>query len=285
MPPRMFRNWGFNGVITVATVASMVYYSMTVLWPTIIGSVYTTDSMQIGWDSSIVGGGVLLGQTLAGFGISYLPKVKWQTTTAALIMLAFASALGSLDRDRRAETIAFGVIATTAVGYIENISFPGVTLLWGPQDIGLATGMLGSIRGMGGAVAQALYSSVYSNQLTDNMPKYVIPAATGAGLPADSLPALFEGLTIGNFSAVPNITDSVIAAVGDAVIKANTMSFRVVFYTTIPFSVLCCLGALLVPNMEKYLTQNVAKRLQNKEFERHDTPEANVVAEQAEQKV
>lgn len=277
MPPRMFKNWGFNGVITVATVASMVYYSMTVLWPTIIGSVYTTDSMQIGWQSSVVGGGVLLGQSFAGFGLSYLPKVKWQTVTASLVMLVFASSLGSLDRDRWAETIAFGVLATTAVGYIENIAFPGVTLLWGPQDIGLATGILGSIRGMGGAVAQALYSSVYSNQLTTNMPKYVVPAATEAGLPADSIPALFEAITLGNFSAVPDITDNVIGAVSDAIIKANTMSFRVVFYTTIPFSVLCCLGALLVPNVEKYLTKNVAKRLQNKNFARQDTPESKVV--------
>jgi MFS family permease len=285
MPPRMFRNWGFNGVIIVATVASMVYYSMTVLWPTIIGSVYTADSVQIGWDSSVVGGGVLLGQSLAGFGISYVPKVKWQTITAAVILLVFASSLGSLDPTRYAETIAFGVIATTAVGYIENIAFPGVTLLWGPQDIGLATGMLGSIRGMGGAVAQALYSSVYTNQLTDNMPKYVVPAATNAGLPADSIPALFAGITAGNFSAVPGINDEIIAAVGNAVIKANTMSFRVVFYTTIPFSVLCLIGALLVPNVEKYLTRNVAKRLQNKAFERHDTPESNVVAEHTEEKV
>lgn len=283
MPPRMFRNWGFNGVLIVATVASMVYYSMTVLWPTIIGTVYTSDSMEIGWQSSIVGGGVLLGQSLAGFGLSYVPKVKWQTTTAAVIMLIFASSLGSLDRDRWAETIAFGVIATTAVGYIENIAFPGVTLLWGPQDIGLATGMLGSIRGMGGAVAQALYSSVYSNQLTNNMPKYVVPAVTEAGLPADSVPALFAALTSGNFSAVPDVTDSIIAAATDAVVKANTMSFRVVFYTTIPFSVLCCLGALLVPNVEKYLTGNVAKRLQNKEFARQNTPDP--VVEHAETRV
>lgn len=245
----------------------MVYYSMTVLWPTIIGSVYTTDSMQIGWDSSVVGGGVLLGQALAGFALSYVPKVKYQTIGAAVLVLTFTTALSSLDRSRYAATIAFGTIACTAVGYIENIALPGVTLLWGPQDIGLATGVLGSIRGMGGAVAQALYSSVYSNELTKNMPKYVVPAATAAGLPADSVPALFEGLAVGNFSAVPEITDAVIGAVTNAVIKANTMSFRVVFYATIPFSVILLCGSLLVPNVEKYLTQSVAKRLQNKNFQ------------------
>lgn len=276
MPPRMFRNWGFNGIITVASCASMVYYSMTVLWPTIIGTVYTTDSMKIGWDSSVVGGGVLLGQAMAGIALSYVPKVKFQIIGAATLVLTFTTALSSLEKTRHAETIAFGVVACTAVGYIENIALPGVTLLWGPQDIGLATGVLGSIRGMGGAVAQALYSSVYSNELTKNMPKYVVPAATEAGLPADSVPALFEGIAAGNFSAVPNITDSIIGAVGSAVTKANTMSFRVVFYATIPFSVILLCGALLVPNVEKYLTQNVAKRLQNKEFAREHSSDKDV---------
>lgn len=34
-----------------------------------------------------------------------------------------------------------------------------------------------------------------------------------------------------------------------------------VFYATIPFSVILLLSSILVPNMEKYLTQNVAKKL------------------------
>jgi len=29
----------------------MVYYSMTVIWPTLVGSLYTTDVKEIGWMS------------------------------------------------------------------------------------------------------------------------------------------------------------------------------------------------------------------------------------------
>ncbi|CAG9947642.1 unnamed protein product [Clonostachys rosea f. rosea IK726] len=266
MPPRMFRNIGFVAVIATATIASMVYYSMTVLWPTIIQTVYTTDVKAIGWQSSVVGGGVLLGQTMAGFALSYVPKVKIQCIIAAALVMTFVTSLTSLSEERWAATIAFGVLACTAVGYLENITYPGVTLLWEPQDIGLATGVLGSIRGLGGAVAQALYTSVYSNKLTELIPEYVAPAATDAGLPSDSLPTLFQGITTGNFSAVPGITETVTEAVGAALVAANRDAFKLVFYTTIPFSAIVLLAAFLVPNFEKFLTKNVARKLQDKEF-------------------
>lgn len=273
MPPRMFKNIGFDAVVACATIASMVYYSMTVLWPTILQTVYTADVIQVGWQSSVVGGGVLLGQTLAGFALSYVPRIKIQCIIAAALVLTFFTALTTLSPDRLSVTIALGVLGCTAVGYLENITFPGVTLLWEPQDIGLATGVLGSIRGLGGAVAQALYMSIYSNKLGEYMPRYVTPAATDAGLPAESLPGLFQGIAAGDLASVPGMTDRVLAAVSSALVKANTDSFRIVFYTTIPFSVVVLGAAALVPNVEKYLTKNVARRLQNKEFRRDDLGE------------
>ncbi|KFH46505.1 putative MFS-type transporter -like protein [Hapsidospora chrysogenum ATCC 11550] len=267
MPPRMFRNIGFDAIIAIATIGSMVYYSFTVLWPTLISSVYTTDSMEIGWQSSVVGGGVLLGQVMAGFAISYVPKVKIQCIIAGCTILAFVTAQTALSPDTWARTIAFGVISCTAVGYVENISYPGVTLLWEPQDIGLATGVLGSIRGLGGAVAQALYLSIYTNKIVETMPKEVSARALGAGLPEDSLPALFDGIAAGDFSAVPGMSDTIAAAVARALKVANADAFRIVFYSTIPFSVIVLVSACLVPNFEKFLTKNVARKLQNKRFE------------------
>ncbi|KAK7421279.1 hypothetical protein QQZ08_009995 [Neonectria magnoliae] len=271
MPPRVFKNIGFVAIVAIATVASIVYYSLTVLWPTIISTIYTTDSIKIGWQSSVVGGGVLLGQALSGLAISYVPKLKFQCIGAAVIVFSFVTAMSSLDKDRWAATIAFGTIACTAVGYIENVAVPGVTLLWGPQDIGLATGVLGSIRALGGAVAQSLYVSVLNTELAKKIPEYVAPAAAEAGLPSSSLEALFTGITAGDFSAVPGVTDKVATAVGAALVRAYTNSFHIVFYATIPFSCILLCAACLVPNVEKYLTRNVAKRLQDDVFRKVST--------------
>lgn len=99
------------------------------------------------------------------------------------------------------------------------------------------------------------------------MLKYVVPAATGAGLPESSMESLFDAITAGDLSKVPGINTGIITAVGSALKMAYTSSFRVVFYTTIPFSVILLLSAFLVPDMEKFLSHNVAKKLQDKSFE------------------
>jgi hypothetical protein len=263
MPTRLFRNVGYVALIMVAGIAAMVYYSMTVLWPTIITTVYTPDSVKVGLQSSVIGGGILLGQVFGGFAISYMPKVKWQVIICSAAAAAFVGALASISADHWARTIAFGVLGTFFIGWIDNITFPGVTLLWEAQDIGLATGILGSIRAVFGAVAQSLYVTLLTNKLGTNLPKFVSPAALNAGLPESSLPALFAGITTGNFSAVPGFNDQVAAVVGTEVKHAYVESFKIVFLATIPFSVLLIVAACFVPNMDKFLGNNVARRLQN----------------------
>lgn len=262
MPLRIFKNRGYSAIVICATVGAMVYYSLTILWPSIIGT-YTTDSAKIGIQSAVVGGGILLGQVFGGFGLSYVPKVKWQAIITSVLGAAFVASLASIGADTHSATIALGILATFFIGYVDNITFPGVTLVLEAQDIGLATGVLGSIRGMGGAVAQSMYVSILTTNVAKYLPRYVTPAILAAGLPSSSLPSLYAGITAGNFTAVPGITPQIIAIVGAETQRAYFSAFHVVFYATIPFGVLLVVAACFVPNMEKFLHNNVAKRLQH----------------------
>ena len=281
MPPRIFKNIGFIALVFCAVIGSMVYYSMTILWPTILGTVFTTDIMKIGWQSSVVGGGVLLGQTMGGLGISYLPKVKWQTIIASVCSCAFVASLASIHASGHAQIIVLGVLATTSIGYVENITFPGVTLLFEAQDIGLAVGVLGSIRAMGGAVAQALYVSILTTRVSENLPAYVGPAAIDAGLPESSLPALFAALAVGDFSTVAGITPEIIAVAAGEMRRAYIDSFKIVFYATIPFGVLLIVFAFFVPNMDNFLHKKVARKLQHLNQDDHVVANEKSVGEHA----
>lgn len=262
MPPRIFKNVGYSAIVICATIGAMVYYSMTILWPSIIGN-YTTDSAKIGIQSAVVGGGILLGQTFGGFGLSFVPKVKWQAIITSVLGAAFVASLASIGPDTHSATIALGILATFFIGYVDNITFPGVTLVLEAQDIGLATGVLGSIRGMGGAVAQSMYVSILTTNVAKYTSQYVTSAVLAAGLPSSSLTSLYAGLGAGNFSAVPGITPEIIKIVRAETQRAYFSAFHTVFYATIPFGVLLVVAACFVPNMDKFLHNNVAKRLQN----------------------
>jgi hypothetical protein len=147
------------------------------------------------------------------------------------------------------------------IGWIENIVFPGVTLVIEPQDIGLATDVMGSIRALGGAVAQALYVSILANKAAIYIPRYITHVATAAGLPASSLPDLLTSTPLGDFIAVLGTTPAVIAATGIAVRDAYVTTFHYIFFATIPFSILLIISCFFIPNMGQQLHNNVAKRL------------------------
>ncbi|KAK8004769.1 hypothetical protein PG990_010806 [Apiospora arundinis] len=270
MPPRIFRSIEYVAIVMIATLSSMVYFSLTVLWPTLIGRVFGEGVLAVGWQSSVVGGGVLLGQCLGGFAISYVPRTKVQSICASLCAAAFIAGLAGVLTDHTG-VIALGVFATVAVGFNENIAFPGVTLLFDACDIGLAAGALASIRSMGGAVAQALYVSILNTRLAGHLESDVGPAAVRAGLPESSLADLFTAIKIDDFSAVPGATRQVLDVVELGVRNSYVESFKVVFLATIPFGFLLVVFACFVPNMEKYLTGNVARRLQRKDTERGST--------------
>ncbi len=214
--------------------------------------------------STAVGGGLLAGQILGGFGVRYLPHMKIQMLVASVILVAFVSAIASSTEYSRNRTITFLLIGAAGAGYVENLTLSTMALVWEPEDIGLVAGVLATIRTAAGAIAVALYSSLLSNGLTEYIPEYVPEAAIGAGLPANSITDLFAGIKSGSFDAVAGMTPAVAEAVGHAVKHAYSMSFRTVFLCTLPFGAILLVSAVLVPNMEDYLTDDVARKLQGK---------------------
>ncbi|KAK0877177.1 hypothetical protein LTR87_009006 [Friedmanniomyces endolithicus] len=263
MPMRLFRNFKSDAIVACASIGAMVYYSGTVIWPTMAGTLFTTSIAEVGWLSCAVGGGLLFGQILAGIGIRSLPKMKWQMTVAGVIMVAFVASLASSTADTRVRTVVFLLIGAAGAGYVENLTLSAITLVWEPEDIGLVAGMMGCIRTAAGALATSMYSSILASELKKYLPQFVGPAATAAGLPVASLPALLAGVGAGSFDAVPGINAHVLAAIGSPIKQAYAMSFRTVFLCTLPFGAILLLAAIFYcPNMEDYLTDEVARKLQ-----------------------
>jgi hypothetical protein len=183
---------------------------------------------------------------------------------AAVILVSSVASLAASDENSRVRSVVCLLIGAAAAGYIENLCLSSMTLVWEPEDIGLVAGVLKTICIAASCIAISLYSSLLTNGLTQYLPEYVVPAATDAGLPASSLTALFAGITSGSFDDVPGISATITDAVGHAVKRAYSMSFRTVFLCTLPFGVILLVSAYLSPNIEEYLTGNVARKLQGK---------------------
>jgi hypothetical protein len=177
---RFFKNRGYIGIILTAAAGSMIYYSLSVLWPTQIAVMYTSDPIEIGWMSCAVGGSTLLGQLTAGLLVKRLGRQKIQLIFCAICMATFITAMASTNRHTRSRAVAFTCIGSFFVGYIELCSLTTAPLCLEDKDIRLATGILGSTHTGLAAIALSVYISVLNNKLLVNIPKYVISAATSA---------------------------------------------------------------------------------------------------------
>lgn len=131
--------------------------------------------------SYAVGGGILAGQIAGRFGLRHLPRMKYQMLVASLILVAFVSAIASSTEYTRTRTLIFLLVGAPAAGYVENLTLSTMALVWEPEDIGLVSGVLATIRTAAGSVAIALYSSLLSNGLTKYLLEYVTNAAIGLG--------------------------------------------------------------------------------------------------------
>ena len=216
-----------------------------------------------------VGGGLLLGQILGGLGVRYLPRMKIQMTVASVICVGFVAGVAASNANTKSRTTAFLLIGTIGAGYVENLTLSTTAYLWDPADMGLVTGVMGAIRTAISAIATSMYSSILATEAGKYIPQYVTPAALAAGLPGSSLPALFKGITLGDFSDVPGISPEIIFVVSQQVKHAYSLAYRTVYLCTLPFGVMLLVAALLSPNVEPYLTNEVARKLGKSEEKEH----------------
>ncbi|KAF2032852.1 fungal trichothecene efflux pump [Setomelanomma holmii] len=279
IPMRLFKNIQYDANVACASLAAIVYYANSIIWPTMVSSLFTTDVTEIGWLSCAVGGGLLLGQILGGAGVRFLPRMKTQMTVAAVFTTTFVAAVAASTPNTRNQTTALLLIGTIAAGYIENLTLSSTAYLWDPADMGLVTGVMGAIRTGLSAIATSMYSSILSTEAAKYIPQKVIPAATAAGLPSSSLPALFQGITLGDFTKVPGISADVIAAVVPAVKDAYALTFRTVYLCTLPFGALLIIAAILSPNVEQYLTDEVARKMHGRSGEKSEVGHKEVAEE------
>lgn len=132
---------------------------------------------------------------------------------------------------------------------------------------GIAVGLAGTFRLLGGAIATAIYSAILSSRFTSALPKFVVQAAESAGLPKASIPALLRATatnTAAAYAKVPGINKAVILAAELAYKLAYVQAFRLVYLVAIGFGGVAIIAAFCTKSTPVRLkNNNRAVRLKN----------------------
>jgi hypothetical protein len=160
-------------------------------------------------------------------------------------------------------TVGLIVPGLLCVGISDGLAITMSTMVIKDQDeIGVAGGLSGAIRSLGGTVASTVYGAILTTRLAKTIPAIVVPAAVEAGLPSSSTLALISALGGKSpIASVPGINNKIIVAASQAYQEANASAYKTVFLSTLAFSGVAMIMLFFVPKLDKKKRGYVSRKL------------------------
>ncbi|KAF2466187.1 MFS general substrate transporter [Lindgomyces ingoldianus] len=254
----------------VGFVVTMFYYAINVIYPTMI-AVFFTDTttdfkygivMTLPQNLGLCFGAALL--TIFGRKIGHW---KWTLTASVSIMVVFGALLGLGNPNRKGMMIAFVFLAETGFGWAQYLSIAFIQFGVPQVELGISGGLAGVSRFAGGSVAIAVYTTILTNVQSTNAAKLIPAAATAAGLPADSVPALLTALPLGAsaLTQVPGITNDIAAAAGAAFQQSYVVGLRTTALSSLSFGIVAIIACLFCNEIAHKMDNKIEVFLENDE--------------------
>ncbi|KIV81319.1 hypothetical protein PV11_03511 [Exophiala sideris] len=257
---------GFLLPALVAGIGSMFYYGLTVIWPYQVNTVYGTDLRTGGWLASILSCASQTGTMFASLIFTKIGPQRNALIAAFITMVAFVGGLTQTNPGNRPVAIACTVLSGFCIGFSETLIILFAQVQRDAHMIGLTVGVLGFIRLVFGAVAQAVYLTILSNRLPGQLASKITRFALEAGIPQASLPAVFSALASTNpeaLSKVQGITPAQVAAVVLGQSYGYAGAFSVVYWACFAFGCLGIIGTFFVKrDVNDELTTFVPKKME-----------------------
>jgi hypothetical protein len=163
--------------------------------------------------------------------------------------------------------IGFNVIAAIGQSGPLTLLVAAVQFSAPHSFLSTATGLAFSARAIGGAFGSAVLDAIINGRLTSHYASAVGAAASAAGLPVESVPALLDALAAGELAGVEGATDAVWAAAVDESRSQYAAAYRLAWASIIPFVVLATVAILCMRGVSELMTEKVEATVERVERE------------------
>ena len=239
--------------------------------------VYTSDPIEIGTMFLPNGFGQLFTTAIVPLFIRYTKRPKHYIIVALIVQTLFNALYAYGISFHRSAWIAFMFFGQGCFGLITVVTVLNAGLHVRPSELGVAVGLLGTFRSMGGSVGASIFNTVLRIEATKELGRLIPAAASANGFDGDMselIPAVFNA-AIGvphAFAPVKGVTVAVENASLLAFKQAYAHAYRIVFYSTIPFGVLAIVAAFYIADASKYMTNHTQVHLERDVLHRADGP-------------
>lgn len=212
----IFRNYL---ICRIVFVAGFTYYSTAGLLPQQMLFMFTTDPIRIGVLNIVQGVGNIFGGVILSAFIYKMKHVPIQFTVGTFIQTLFLGLYALITPNTLGMALAFQFFANVPFAWLTLLSYVTAGLHVPQKDLGLASGLIGTFRSLGGSIGTAVLNVVLSSKANVEVPKRILEATVPLGFDPANLGALIGGLLSGNpaaLAAVQGATTEAIAAAGTA---------------------------------------------------------------------
>jgi len=229
-----------------------------------------------------------------------LLPVHMQLTVAVFMQTLFFGLAALITPTNLHWLMAVQFLAMLPFGWITLNCYTTASLNVPQRDLGVAIGLIGTFRSLGGAIGSVIFSSIFSQVSAKQIATRIGETVAAANLPSSLAPGLVAAtrLTIlgvpGQDAAFPNVPASVYNACVTAARYGYAYGFRITWLASIPFGIIAVLCAISVRDPSKYFTNHVeihlekeigGRQREGKEFkDDHDHEEAREASHEVEEK-
>ncbi|KAK6365118.1 hypothetical protein LTS17_011596 [Exophiala oligosperma] len=258
----------FSSLLMLVFVAGMVFFAASALNAQTILYLYTADPIKIGVYSIPSGAGQLVGGVIIPGLVHYIKHVHYQLTFSVFMQTLFFGLAALITPHNINWVMAVQFLAMLPFGWITLNCYTTASLHVPQRDLGVAIGLIGTFRSLGGAVGSVVFSSIFTQISAKQVPQRIASVALDSGVAAKTLPDLIEAVSLtlvgvpGQAATVPSVSSAVFEKSVAAARLGYAYGFRITWLASIPFGVIAMLCAVAVRDPSKYFTNHVEIHLE-----------------------
>ncbi|KAH8887258.1 MFS general substrate transporter [Thozetella sp. PMI_491] len=264
VPLHLFKMKGYWSIVAIGCVSQMTFFSFNLFLPQIAQYLFTTDNLEIGLIATTTNAGIAVGEIVTGFLWKRIRHNHIQLIAACFGLVLFSGLMALTTQDRIGVAISMAALAGFFIGWTQLVTLVSCGLVVPAHDIGIGQGFFGSCRNIIGTIATSIFVSIYGNRISQTQSQNIPPAIVGAGLPASSVPLVFQALKNGTAAAlrsVPSINSTIIEAYNVALKDSYSQSFSTVYLSGIAFGSVALVASYWAPRVDMLMTNFLNKRI------------------------
>ncbi|RAO71388.1 uncharacterized protein BHQ10_007400 [Talaromyces amestolkiae] len=248
----------FTSLLIINFASGLAHIALANFVPQQIQLVFTSDPTLAGWFNTPAGLGTFIGGFVLGSLARKLKHFPQQLLIANAIQALGCGLLAIATPDRIPAGLVIQGIANAPFAWTLVLSYTTAGLHVPQRDIGLALGLLGASRYLGGAIGSTLFNTILRARAAKSIPMRVLAAVEPLDFPLPRVGGLIAALTSGNAASLAAYPENVVAAGKLAVRWGYSDALAYVWYASIPFCVIACVACLFVLDPSPYLTNHTA---------------------------